>query len=226
MQLQFWKYHISLGKKDYSILIPKDEIHDLFVVGFGPKTAIIFGNEKSLGMLSHLTSFLASNKDHIIFVHLKHNALTEYLRERSIVQDHSKDLVLLYHSQQLRIHEWKQIRGLIHKSGAHREEFHTTVHRTVTKRDRGQFWYREHKDFLDAAEQFETLFLVGSSVVFREISEDALELSLRGKEVYQSYPGSHPHEHIDDYARRVYAKNNKYEGWSLSLDFYDREIWA
>lgn len=86
-------------------------------------------------------------------------------------------------------------------------------------------WYRYHKDYLDIKEQYETLFLIGSKEVFVNISIDSREVRDEGRNLYLRYPGYHAHEHIDYYERRKHTKDYKPVGWSLCLDFYDRELW-
>jgi len=61
---------------------------------------------------------------------------------------------------------------------------------TVEGRNLRRFWYTDHKDFLDVAEHSDTIFITGSSEVFRELSRDAWLPSKSGREAYLSYPGS------------------------------------
>jgi len=220
------RYEIALGPRVYPVVVPDcSELDDLFVIMTEAKSAVIFANEACLCVISSLVRYMETSNATILFVNVKRNALTDYLRASWSSQTHSKDLVLVHHSMQLRVHEWKQIRNLIRKSAYKEAAVDVNEPEDDVGRNLGRFRYTDHKDYLDVAEHSDTIFMTGSSEVFRELSRDAWQLSKSGREAYLSYPGAHDHEHIDYYARRVYTKNHRYDGWFLCLDYYDRELW-
>jgi len=225
MKITFRKYEVKLGSRTYKVLIPIPDIEDLYVVSTDATGAVILGNECSLEKFENILTVAATNKDSIIFIPSRKNELTEYLLDRWSNKDNGNDLVLLHHTIQFKRNDWKAIRSLIRKSkNENIEEIIVTKDQEGT-RNLSKYWYREHKDYLDIKEQYETLFLIGSKEIFVNISIDSREVREEGRDLYVSHPGYHAHEHIDYYERRKHNKDYKDVGWSLCLDFYDRELW-
>jgi hypothetical protein len=219
------KYEITLGNRSYKIFTPDSHLEDFFVLSTDVRGAIILGNEHSLELLANLLLFSAKMKDSIVFIKCKKNKLTEYLLNRWSIKEKGNDLVLVHHSNQLKSNDWKDIRGLINKTKNHNKEVFDIDFDFGGKRDLSKYWYREHKDYLDIKEVYETLFLVGSEEVFTNISIDAISIKNEGRDLFKRHPGYHAHEHIDYYERRQYTKNFQLTGWSLCLDFYDSKLW-
>jgi hypothetical protein len=132
---------------------------------------------------------------------------------------------LLHHSVQLKIDDWKQIRKAIFKNKKPTQINLEVDNEREMNRSLAKYWYRDHKDYLDVREQYDSLFLIGSKEVFNNISIDAMSVYEEGRDLFSRFPGYHAHEHIDYYVRREYTKNFKYDGWTLSLDFYDSGLW-
>ncbi|MRN56935.1 hypothetical protein GJB61_28705 [Paenibacillus sp. LC-T2] len=123
------------------------------------------------------------------------------------------------------MNEWKKIRRVVLKTKERKQGNFELTNEVEEDRNLSRYWYREHKDYLDIKEQYDSLFLVGSKEVFINISFDALSVCDEGRDLFSRFPGYHAHEHIDYYARKEYTKNFKHDGWSLCLDFYDCELW-
>jgi len=224
MGIEFEKTSVNIGKKHYEVLTPKTDLSELYIVKISEQKHVIFGNEECLLKLATVFTFLSMNPSYILYLNIKVNNITEYLRDSWSCDSELYDLVLLHHSVQLKIHEWKQIRDLWRKST--KQPINPIQKYSIKKMNNSlEYFYREHKDFLDIVERFNTLFLIGSSRVFQDISKDAVLISENGRESFFRFPGSHDHEHIDFYARREYTKNYKYDGYFLCIDFYDRDLW-
>lgn len=223
MKISFEKSLVSIGTKQYQVLKPIIDLSNLYVVQVQEHNHIIFGNEHSLEILANLLEYSSGNPNSIIYLNTKNSMLTEYLSECWSNIQKSFELVILHHSIQLKIHEWKQIRALRLK--AMKRHTDTFIEFKNSTRNDSEYHYREHKDFLDINDRFETLFLVGSNRVFTDIALDTVSIRENGRELFLKFPGCHDHEHIDYYARKEYTKNYKYDGHFLCIDFYDRELW-
>ncbi|MCM3783513.1 hypothetical protein M3231_11045 [Neobacillus mesonae] len=225
MNKTYYTCHVNLGKKSYKVITPTEEILGLHVVSAGIRSVVICADEGSLQRLSELLKILTRMKDIIVYLPSKQNPLTEYLMERWSTKGTGNDLVFMHHSLQFNTKDWKQLRSLMKKGSYQTKEvIPAAMEQRKTKPIR--YWYREHKDFLDIKERYDTLFLVGSPMIFQHMSEDAISIKKEGRELFERFPGYHEHEHIDDYTRRVYDKKYKHYGWALSLDFYDEELWG
>ncbi|SDE66401.1 hypothetical protein SAMN04488542_101314 [Fontibacillus panacisegetis] len=224
MRNAFNKTTVILGKKQYHLITPKLDLSELYVVKLREQNHVIFGNEDCLLNLAKVFEFSIRNPSYIFYINSKVNKLTEYLSKCWSCDSKSYDLVILQHSIQLKIHEWKQIRELWRKSIKEPISPILEVDNKITRNNR-EYFYSENVDFLDINDRFETLFLTGSNRVFKDISKDTLLIHDNGREQYLRFPGAHDHEHIDYYARRQYTQNYKYDGNFLCLDFYDRYLW-
>lgn len=225
MKMTFQKHEVNLGSRTFKVLIPVQGVEDLYVVSTDAKGAVILGNECGLEMLENILIVAAANKDSMIFIPSRKNELTEYLLNRWSNKDSGNDIVILHHTIQFKTNDWKAIRNLIRKSINENIEEVMVAKDQEEQRNLSKYWYRDHKDYLDIKEQFETLFLIGSKKVFVNISIDCGEVRDEGRNLYLRHPGYHAHEHIDYYERRKHTKDYKPVGWSLCLDFYDRELW-
>ncbi|MBD8497262.1 hypothetical protein [Paenibacillus arenosi] len=220
------RYEVTLGKKIYKVITTAEPIPDLFVLKTNTCGGIILGNETSLNILEKMFLLSSMTKDSLVYFNTRSTELTDYLLERWSIKDKGNDLVLLHHSIQFKTNDWKEIRNLIRKEKDFKIEQYDFNDDFDRKSNLGKYWYREHKDYLDITENYETLFLIGSQHVFENISSDANSIKHEGRDVYLQYPGYHAHEHIDYYERRKYTKNFQLTGWSLCLDFYDRQLWG
>lgn len=224
MSNEFDKTSIATGKKQYHLLTPKVDFSELYVVQLREQNHVIFGNENCLLNLAKVFEFSTRSPNYIFYLNTKANKLTDYLIESWSCDSKSYDLVIFHHSVQLKIHEWKQIRELWRRS--RRETISPVLEVDIKKtKNNREYNYREHKDFLDINDRFDSLFLTGSSRVFKDISKDILLIHENGREQFLRFPGAHDHEHIDFYARKQYTKNYKYDGNFLCIDFYDRYLW-
>ncbi|MBG9733339.1 hypothetical protein ABD86_14550 [Paenibacillus alvei] len=112
MKISFEKSLVSIGTKQYQVLKPVIDLSNLYVFQVKEHNHIIFGNEHSLEILANLFEYSSNNPNSIIYLNTRNNMLTEYLSECWSNIQKSFDLVILHHSIQLKIHEWKQIRAL------------------------------------------------------------------------------------------------------------------
>ena len=192
---------IPLGKKQYQILSPNIDFTELYIVKLREQNHVIFGNEDCLLNLAKTFEFSSKNPNCIVYINTKVNKLTDYLTQRWSCDAKSYDVVIAHHSVQLKLHEWKQIRELWRRSSKIQFDSILEVDMQYT-RNSHEYFFNEHVDFLDIEDRFETLFLIGSNRVFKDISKDTFLIHENGREQFLRYPGAHDHEHIDFYARR------------------------
>ncbi|MCT4598222.1 MAG: hypothetical protein N4A50_10140 [Vallitalea sp.] len=77
-------------------------------------------------------------------------------------------------------------------------------------------------DRLVTHNNYDTLFMIGSNLVFYCLSDDAVKLCNSGEELFKKWVGHHDHEHLDWYmSENDMSLKNK----SLTLDYYDKELW-
>ncbi|MFO1443869.1 hypothetical protein KDN24_11755 [Bacillus sp. Bva_UNVM-123] len=226
MKLKFFSTTLSHLDKNIRILKPEVELKHTYVLETAPRVYIIFGTEEELNILAHIIYLANFHKNYLFYLPLRKNVLTPYLKNWShYVRNH--DLVLLHHSVQFQTKQWKTIRNSINKSLNE-----TTLEVDLPKTDKVNrledfmtFYHNQNKDYLDLKNYAETLFLVGSKKVFYHITIDVKEISDNGKQLYEKHPGWHEHEHLDSYIRFKYL-SNKGNGYSLTVDFYDEDLWG
>ncbi|MCR8843337.1 hypothetical protein NQ117_06545 [Paenibacillus sp. SC116] len=227
MTITIKKYEITLGKKIYKVITTAEPVQDMYVLKTNTQGGIILGNETSLHTLENMFLLSSITKDSLVYFNTRSTEVTDYyLLDRWSIEDKGNDLVLLHHSIQFKTNDWKEIRNLIRKTKDFKIEQYDFNKNIDRKSNLAKYWYREHKDYLDIRENYETLFLIGSQEVFENISNDANSIKNEGRILYLQHPGYHAHEHIDYYERRQYTKNFQLTGWSLCLDFYDRQLWG
>ncbi len=101
-------------------------------------------------------------------------------------------------------------------------KFDMNRYMNFTSRDYERLWYEYPHDRLHVEKRFETLFLVGSSGIFRYMIKSFIDLSRTGPRI--SVPGRyHDHAHLDSFLKTDPTVS---EYISLTADFYDQKMWG
>lgn len=220
--LRFKEYRVG----DTRVLTPvRPLIHTYIVELCRGNDFMIFSNQQDLQGLGKLWSVAARSRGSLIYLPTGKNPLTPYL-----VNDwHGRglDLVLLHHHLQFPVKKWKVIRSNM-KNGKRlsieSESVKADINRymNLTGQDYERLWNEYPHDRLHVAKRFETLFLMGSSRVFRYMIGSFIDLSRTGPRI--SVPGRyHDHNHLDSFLKR----NDKVaEDTSLTVDYYDQKTWG
>lgn len=185
---------------------------------------MIFSNQQDLHKLGKLWSVAARFRDALVYLPIRKNPVTPYV---SNWFDQGLDLVLLHHHLQFPIKEWKRVRSKMRrgklfsvKSGTVRSDMNRYTN--LTSQDYERLWDEYPHDRLYVEKRYETLFLVGSSRVFRYMIRSFLDLSRTGPQI--SVPGKyHDHDHLDSFLQ---VDSSVSDYISLTLDFYDRKTWG
>lgn len=216
--IEFSEKIISNLGKGYHILIPTVKLDKTYVLKVDREDFILLGNKLDLQSLANIFQISSVLKNSIIYIPTGINTPTTYLLERW-GQDNPSDLVILHHLLHFNIKNWKHIRNLIRK-----RKGETICYRTEeTKLNRANgvdFYYKENKDILHLKNNYNTLFMEGSSNVFDHIAGDCLYVANNGEELYRQFPGFHEHEHLDMYLRDKTGMRQ-----NMTIDYYDQELW-
>ncbi|MFD1736836.1 hypothetical protein ACFSCX_09675 [Bacillus salitolerans] len=226
IKLRFISTPIYINRKEYKVLKPFNDFHNIYVNEITTKVFSIFGNESELKTLANLLYLLKRHKDIIIYLPLRKNPQSTYLKNR-FNYSVQHDMVLLHHSVQLNTKDWKWIRNKFDNYNLIEICFEVDLpewDKEEQLKGYGRVYYKENNDLLDLKSYAETLFIVGSSKPFYFLSYDVDYVSLNGRETFNNQPGFHEHEHID-YLRKPY-NSNKGNGFALSVNFYDQELWG
>ncbi|WML34332.1 hypothetical protein [Clostridium sp. OS1-26] len=218
MEEKFYKTEIRLKDKEFIVLTPLNDYNELFTCTQNLDYLTILGDISSLLRLAYIFAVMYDEKNIIMYLPLKRHGLTEYLKS-SQGERSAKDLVILHHTIQLKINDWKTIRGLLTKKDIVSIEVEDDIFKNIDE-DYRKFNYRSNKDVLDVKNKFETIFLVGSSKVYGSIANDCKELA-EGEpdEFFKKYNWYHDHKHLDIYLRRWKEIN-------FSIDYYDKKLWG
>ena len=219
MVIKFWTNKVIYLGKQYKVLIPILQNKDTYIVESNSKTYMLYANKNDLIKLAGLLVLATQNKDTIIYLPTKQNHFTGYLKSIFDI-DNGLDLVILHHSIQFKHKFWKEIRKRIYYKTKESYKINEFEFKDLDWEEHRGFYYKENKDFLDVKEQFDTVFMIGSSTVFSSISSYCLSVAENGEDLYKFTNGFHEHEHLDTFTRH---KGN-YE--DMTIDFYDEVIWG
>ncbi|MEI5908412.1 hypothetical protein WAK64_15280 [Bacillus spongiae] len=226
MKAKFITTFISYNGKKLQILKPVIKFENTYVIETAPKVFIIFGNEEELKLLANLFNLVSCQKDVLIYLPVKKKSIPTYLKNWSNYVK-QRDLVILHHSTQFKTKNWKQLREKIRKS--HKvislDLRLPTWDKNQLRKDFERINYKENKEFLDLKIYAETLFMMSSSRIYYLIAYDTEHVSINGKMLFEKYPGFHEHEHLNNYLRDPYL-SNKGNGFALTVDFYDKDLWG
>lgn len=219
MVIEFWINKIIYLGKQYKVLIPTIQNKNTYIVESDSKAYMLYANKNDLIKLAGLLVFATQNKDTIIYLPTKQNKFPEYLKNIFEI-DNGLDLVIFHHKIQVKHKLWKEIRKRLIYNIKQSFKVNEFKFNDLDWEEHRVFYYKENKDFLDVREQFDTVFMVGSSKVFSSISSYCLSVAENGEVLYRFTNGFHEHEHLDTFTRH---KGNFED---MTIDFYDEELWG
>ncbi|GED72584.1 hypothetical protein BRE01_62860 [Brevibacillus reuszeri] len=114
MKVQFLQKEIWLQNKKYTVLTPAFNTKDIFACEFDKNMFMIFGNQQSLQYLACVLLLGADNRDKIIYIANMEKDLPIHLHRFS-QKKKNNELVLLHHSLQLNLNQWKDLRQKLHQ---------------------------------------------------------------------------------------------------------------
>lgn len=218
MKLQFSSTLVNLSDKQYNVLTLAEEIK-VYVCISDIGYLILYGDIPGLNVVAYCFTHAALNPNRILFLPLRQNDLTDYLKEKDGIQA-ARDLVILNHKLQFNYKDWKTIRQSLQRQKSPSKFIR--LDDMPEKLDTKPFLtyrYRENNDILNIRDYINTLFLVGSRKVFGSISSECQSLAQSEPDKFAvEYPGYHDHRHMD-----IYMRNRDY---LFSIDFYDEKIWG
>lgn len=216
MKLIFDVHNCHLGKKTYQVLVPRFSLEKTYVGEFGIDKFMIMANSDNLRKLAALQLLIGQQKNTIIYLQTRINGLPEYLKNW-FWDSKVNDILLLNHSRQFDVNEWKELRQLLKKKGSQviynidEEEFND-----LGLEDFHRFRFRENKDFILIKRKYETIFFIGSFKVFKVMSNVFLSLAKDGENYFRRN-GGHDHFHMDMYLSK--------KDCEFCIDYYDEELW-
>lgn len=218
MKEKFYKTEVRLKDKKFVVLTPLIEFDNLYDCTQNLDYLTILGDISSLLRLAYIFAVMHDEKNIIMYLPLRRHGLSEYLKSSQGEQS-ANDIVILHHMIQLKINDWKTIRGLLTEKDIISIQIENDSFKKIDQ-DYREFNYRSNKDVLDIRNEFETVFLVGSSKVYGSIAYDCKELA-EGEpdEFFKKYKWYHDHRHLDMYLRR-------WKEIGFSIDYYDKKLWG
>ncbi|WP_100085824.1 hypothetical protein [Paenibacillus elgii] len=216
MKIQLIQKDFCFQSRNYSFLIPTFDTSNIFSCEFDKDIYMIFGNQRSLQYLAGIMLLAAENKDKIIYLTNMQKNLPEHLHRFS-QHTNNNEIVLLHHSLQLNISAWKNLKHKLNKLKGNMKSFIFNP-RKFTNLDYNNykhFNFSENKDKILIRCKYNTLFLIGSKMVFEYASGTFEPLSRTGASYFLKYKG-HDHDHLD-------ILTNRNQG--LCIDFYDQDLW-
>lgn len=218
MEEKFYKTEVRLKGKEFVILTPVIDLEQLFACTENLDYLIVFGDIKNFMRLAYIFAIICKGKNVIMYLPLKKHGLTEYLKLNQ-GENSANDIVVLHHTVQFKINDWKTIRGLLTKKDIVSFQIEDDIFNSIDE-DYRRFYYKTNKDVLDVKNIFDTVFFVGSSKVYGSIANDCKEFA-EGKpdEFSKENKWYHDHRHLDMYLRKSKEIN-------FSIDHYDKELWG
>ncbi|KMZ41321.1 MULTISPECIES: hypothetical protein [Bacillales] len=216
MKIQFLQKEIWLQNKKYIVLTPAFHTKDIFACEFDKDMFMIFGNQQSLQYLACILLIGANHRDKIIHVTNLEKDLPIHLHRFSHAKKNN-ELVFLHHSLQLNTHQWKDLRQKAHQQKGRVRSFEVNPRKfsDLDYEDYLMFHYKENKDKILMKRDYDTLFIIGSKIVFEYASGSFEPLSRTGAGSFLRSFG-HDHYHLD-----LFTRNNQ----GLCVDYYDITLW-
>jgi|GEM_PF-5851593 len=214
MSIKFDKYEINNDGKRLYIIVPKKVLSELYVCEIDSNRHIIFGDKTSLYDLAIIVNSLKNNPNYILYIPSKKKT-TEYLSSCWRC-DTAFDLVIVHHSVQLKIKTWKNIRQKLNQKDTLSLEENIISYPNFEK-----YSFVENKDILVAKSRFDTLFLVGSDLIFSVMAFQCEDISSSGEGIFRE-SRSHTHAHLDMCFNYKVHRSGKER---LTIEYYDKTLW-
>jgi len=212
MKLQFYKTEITFQGKFYKILTPVNPLTNIYV-GISIDTPFVFANQADFVSLAGLFTLLTEMKDMIIYLPTRANQ-ADYFKQAWFNDGKMFDMVVCHHSLQLKRGLFKELKSRLSKGNL--ASFKVDMMKFADLEFDEKFWHKENKDLLDVVHQQTTLFMTGSTKIFKQLARECLKFrsDLAG-------PPYHNHTHLDTYLR--HGSSPHFE--DMQLCFYDKIWW-
>ncbi|QDS34608.1 hypothetical protein [Brevibacillus brevis] len=216
MKIQFLQKEIWFKNRKYIVLTPTFHTKDIFACEFDKDMFIIFGNQQSLQYLACVLLIGADHRDKIIYLTNIEKDLPIHLHRFSHTKKNN-ELVFLHHSQQFNTHQWKDLRQKVHQQKGRVRSFELNPRKfsDLDYDDYTRFHYEENNDKIFIKWDFDTLFIIGSKIVFEYASGLFEPLSRTGA---GSFLRTFGHENFHLYPFTLNTQG-------LCVDYYDKALW-
>lgn len=217
MKIQFLQKEIRLHDRQYTILTPTFQTKNIFANKFDTDNFMLYGNQQALQYLACTFIISAENRDKIVYLTNMEKDLPNHLLQHPH-QTKNHELVFLHHSLQLKVSEWKEIRQKLHQQKGRIRSFEINPRKFSDKdyEDYVPLYYKENNDKILIQSEYDTLFLIGSKIVFEYASGVFEPLSRTGAGAFLRTHGR-DHYHLDRFMR---------DSQALCVDYYDKVLWT
>ena len=238
MKIKFNKYSIKLKNKNYTILIPKENYHHIWLSEYDCENSWMYADIKCFPTLIHIFALLSYNPYMIIYLPVKNNEYPEILNENNIADFCKLDAVYCTNRSQLKHSDWKNIRHMLKFIKPDKYEFNYNKEKILKNIEPKINEYKEVYDTMKL--QFQTvIFTIHQETYFNatvQLIKDFDRCAKDEKTLYENMHTDTPEyfygaEYIygfSPYTRfNIYTKSNGYyrlKHINLYFSIYDIDV--